>query len=344
MGRKNSFLRTCLLPMAASMEPRYEEGAHQQQHHVLDDDSVIEDCTNDDDYDYEEEQDSDEEFGWKAKPGRKGVFPVNRRSLYRTSTKNMLHALPPQDLVTRMFFCVVGATIASIILLRNESPTSDIANGPAWIHPNFDLFDQTMSTATFDVDHGPRAYAYNAGILQWEQVGEDLEHMAIPNEDESGNIRYYAVALSWDGRPIDPVDPPNYWQPAFMRDGDYRTPQTPTPSPVPRPTILSHNPTPTTVTNPPAIIVPPELSPTPAPVPAHVPVSHPAGRVQQRSPSLAVPTSLRHTAVAHGGNPTISHVPHHAAEIPTFSSYEAIPTSHVYEWDDWDGSSNNYVT
>jgi len=351
MGRKNSFLRTCLLPMAASMEPRFDDCAHHHQYHNSDYD-YRDDNDDVDDLNYceYEEEDSDEEFGWKAKPSRKRVV-LNRKSLSRSNTNNSLDAPPPHDLATRMFLCVLGATFASIMLLRNESHTAAVTKGPAGGHSDFDLVDPTLADTitTLDDECGPRAYKYNAGILQWEQVGEDLEHMAIPNADESGHIRYYAVALSWDGRPIDPADPPNYWQPAFMRDDDYYIPQSPTPSPVSRPTsTLAQNPTAATVAHPPAIVAPQEESPTPAPVPA----SPFADLIPQKSPSpAAAPVSHRHVGVVHGESPTASHFAHHhhhhPDEVPTFSSYEAIPTSHVYEWDDkdewgdWDESTKN---
>ena len=68
---------------------------------------------------------------------------------------------------------------------------------------------------------GPCSYRYNAGIMQWEQVGEDLEHFAIvlppEDDDDTRNARYsIGVALAWDGQPVNPRTPPNYWQPPSM--------------------------------------------------------------------------------------------------------------------------------
>lgn len=141
--------------------------------------------------------------------------------------------------------------------------------------------------------------------------------MAITNEDESGQIRYYAVALSWDGRLLDPTDPPNYWQPAFMRDEDY-IPSSPTPAPLYRPTVgTDHGPASEPARD-------RQESPTPAPI-----SYHPA--VVPKGPT-AVPAGISPKS------PTPVHIIH-PVEVPTFSSYETIPTSHVYNWDRTDGST-----
>ena len=143
-----------------------------------------------------------------------------------------------KELVT--FLCIIAAMFTAIMLLRNHpfptvqllglmedlfpvggpfqeenttttTPKTKVIHHSSKLVPAPSLSSSSSSSSSSSTTTiGPWSYLYNPGILQREQVGEDLEHFAIRDDDmlHSTTTAAIGLALSVDGRPINPAAPP----------------------------------------------------------------------------------------------------------------------------------------
>lgn len=157
---------------------------------------------------------ADEEFGWAV--DREEPNPQSGDRIRCSNDETSDCTLSNKALLGNpacAIFLSFAFTLVCLIVLRPGLMIFPRYDGQQVLEPN-EWEDPNLTTAPIlemDVSSAPRLYSYNAGVLQWEQVGEDLEHMAM----KEGDGRYYAVALAWDGRPVEARAPPNHWQPTL---------------------------------------------------------------------------------------------------------------------------------
>ena len=207
LGRDGDFMRASLLPLGGTMEPFYSDRDYHDRLIRNEVWSFIKNW-------------SSEDTAWSippltyrsstsSLPGDDDNDELDEESLCNEHTSPDTSTQTEQEVyITSSKWCLLAILIASLVLLHNQhailtlvqpiAPIQQSSTSAASLSPLQGLPQQPMNPL------GSRkiSYSYNVGILQWEQVGEDLEHFAIKRlgrnrcsrpKQRYGSIRHHMI-------------------------------------------------------------------------------------------------------------------------------------------------------